>query len=205
MVPLLPALIGCSTLGVLMFLITAALGLNNSLGRLPGLGWNSDYCQSCSRANGFQNEAFIMSIADAFVDMGFQKLGYRYINMDASWDTPKRDADGDLQPNPALWPSGIQATIDYVHGRGLGFGLYGDKGSKDCAKNPGQQGHVARDAAFLARHKIDFFKEDSCYSSGTHAQQIADYAKMRDALNATGRPIWFALYACGLNHGPRGC
>ena len=85
---------------------------------------------------------------------------------------------------------------DYVHGRGLGFGLYGDKGSLDCAKHPGSLGREAQDAAFLARHQIDWWKEDSCYSdSGDHAKAIADYAKMRDALNATRRRIWFAL--CG--------
>ena len=38
-----------------------------------------------------------------------------------------------------------------MHGRGLGFGLYGDKGTKDCAKNPGQKGFERLDAEFLAR------------------------------------------------------
>lgn len=174
---------------------TLVVGLDNSLGWLPGMGWNSDYCTNCSRPNGFQNELFVKHIADAMVDLGLAKLGYAYVNMDASWDTPERDDAGDLQPDPALWPSGLKSTVDYVHRRGLGFGLYGDKGTMDCAKNPGQQGHELQDAAFLARFEVDWFKEDSCYSGGSHAEQIADYATMRDALNATGRPIWFAL--CG--------
>ena len=110
-------------------------------------------------------------------------------------DEPTRDANGDLVPLKDTWPSGMETTVKYIHDLGLGFGLYGDKGTLDCAKNPGQLGHEEQDAKFLAKYKVDWFKEDSCYSSGTHEQQIAAYAKMRDALNATGRPIWFAL--CG--------
>jgi hypothetical protein len=39
------------------------------------------------------------------------------------------DADGNLVPDPTLWPSGMQTTVDYVHSKGLGFGLYGDRGT----------------------------------------------------------------------------
>ena len=158
--------------------------LENGVGRLPGLGWNSDYCTNCTQKgeNGFQNEQFIKHIADSLVDMGFQKLGFHYVNMDASWDTKNRDDNGDLQPDPALWPSGMEETIKYVHSKGLGFGLYGDKGDKDCAGNPGQLGHEKQDAAFLAKYEVDWFKEDSCHSSsGDHAKAIADYGRMRDA------------------------
>ena len=85
------------------------------------------------------NETVILNIADAMVDLGFKDLGYAYVNMDASWDTVERDtATGDLVPDPVLWPSGLNATVDYVHAKGLGFGLYGDKGTLDCAKHPGQ-------------------------------------------------------------------
>ena len=203
-------------------ILHTALGLNNGLGRLPGLGWNSDYCTNCTKnANGFENEvcrsvqnsvrsritahlrfalssipqAFIKHIADSLVSMGFQKLGFHYVNIDGRWDMPTRDANGDLTPNPALWPSGLQTTIDYVHAKGLGFGLYGDKGALDCGRNPGQLGHEIQDAAFFAKHKVDWFKEDSCDSSGSDDEQIAAYAKMRDALNSSGYPVWFAL--CG--------
>jgi alpha-galactosidase len=145
---------------LLALLPTGALGLNNGLGRTPGLGWNSDYCIGCGAAGaqkvlrGYQNEAYVRSIADFIHSSGLAALGYAYVNMDASWDLPTRDANGDLQPDPAMWPSGLAATVDYVHSRGLGFGLYGDRGTLDCAKNPGQLGHEAQDAAFFARLKV---------------------------------------------------
>ena len=137
-----------------LLLLCASLSsaLDNGLGKTPGMGWNSDYCTNCSKdANGFQNEKFIAHIADAMVEMGFKELGYKYVNMDASWDTSSRDKDGNLVPDPILWPSGMEKTIEYVHSKGLGFGLYGDKGTKDCARNPGQLGHEKQDADFLAK------------------------------------------------------
>jgi alpha-galactosidase len=111
---------------------------------------------------GFQNEAFIKHIADFVNSSGLQALGFSNINMDSLWDLPTRDANGDLQPDPALWPSGFDYIVDYVHGRGLGFGVYGDRGNLDCNKNPGQLGHEEQDAAFFAKHGIDWFKSDSC-------------------------------------------
>ena len=189
----------------LALLCATPQAIDNGLGQTPGLGWNSDYCIGCGSGsapvephtlNGYQNEAYVRSIADFIAASGLSKLGYLYVNMDASWDLPARDAaTGDLQPDPALWPSGLAATVDYVHSKGLGFGLYGDRGSMDCAKNPGQLGHEAQDAAFFARTKIDWFKSDSCYASANASVAFAEYAAMRDALNATGRAIWFAL--CG--------
>jgi alpha-galactosidase len=90
----------------------------------------------------------------------------------------------------------MENTIEYVHSKGLGFGLYGDKGNLDYNGSPGQLGHERQDAEFLAKYRVDWFKEDSCHSdSGSHQKAIGAYAKMRDALNSTGYPVWFAL--CG--------
>eukprot|EP01060_Flectonema_neradi_P019261 TRINITY_DN2630_c0_g1_i1.p1 TRINITY_DN2630_c0_g1~~TRINITY_DN2630_c0_g1_i1.p1 ORF type:complete len:575 (+),score=87.19 TRINITY_DN2630_c0_g1_i1:47-1726(+) len=188
---------------VLLCTTATVHSLNNGLGKLPGLGWNSDYCVNCSKnANGFQNEVFIKELATYMhthvlpCGKTFQQLGYNYVNMDASWNLKTRSASGELQPDPALWPSGMDNTVDFVHSLGMGFGLYGDRGAKDCAGNPGAEGHVTADAQFLAKNKIDWYKEDSCDNdTPTQKGAIAQYAQMRDALNQTGRPIWFAL--CG--------
>ena len=188
-----------STALYVCMLTSVAYAIDNGLGSLPGLGWNSDYCTKCEGTGlgGFENEAFIHHIAAYLNTSGLATLGYRYVNMDASWNLPERNAAGDWQPNPSLWPSGIDVTIDYVHSLSLGFGLYGDRGSKDCAGMPGNLGHETGDAAFLARHAVDWYKSDSCYAAADHATAFAEYGTMRDALNKTGRPIWFAL--CGWN------
>ena len=173
-----------------LLLTTAAVALtsalDNGLGQTPGMGWNSDYCTKCVKPaaaaaageNGFQYDSFVRHIADTLVSSGLAAKGYTYVNMDASWDTLRRDnATGDLVPDPALWPRGIESVIGYVHERGLGFGLYGDKGDLDCAKHPGQLGHEEQDARFLARLGVDWWKEDSCDSGGTHAEQLAAYVR----------------------------
>jgi alpha-galactosidase len=61
-----------------------------------------------------------------------------------------RDPNGWLVPDPALWPSGLNATVDLVHSLGLGFGLYGDRGTKDCSGRPGSNGYETQDAMFVA-------------------------------------------------------
>eukprot|EP00730_Choanoeca_flexa_P007227 TRINITY_DN12298_c6_g3_i3.p1 TRINITY_DN12298_c6_g3~~TRINITY_DN12298_c6_g3_i3.p1 ORF type:complete len:553 (+),score=102.98 TRINITY_DN12298_c6_g3_i3:240-1661(+) len=115
--------------------------------------------------------------------------------MDASWNLPKRDDNGNLIPDPVLWPSGMDKTIDYLHQQGLGFGLYGDRGTLDCARNPGALGHEQQDADFFAKYQVDWYKEDSCFGPADQETALAEYMNMSNALNATGRPIWFAL--CG--------
>ena len=125
------------------------------------------------------------------------------VPQDASWDLPNRSATGELVPDPKLWPSGLDHTVSYVHSLGLGFGLYGDRGTMDCARNPGQFGHESTDGAWLGKHKIDWFKSDACYAadrdvkpvSKGQAEAIALYRKMGDAMNKSGYPIWYAL--CG--------
>lgn len=184
------------------------IALDNGLGRTPGLGWNSDYCLNCvgeqgvaldyRRLGGYQNEAYIRTyIADVLVSSGLRDIGYRYVNMDAGWDLLNRSASGDLVPDPSQWPSGINVTSAYLHSLGLGFGLYGDRGNLDCSGRPGQLGHEVQDAALLAAMGVDWFKSDSCSASGDHDTAFAEYGAMRDALNRTGRPVWFAL--CGWN------
>jgi hypothetical protein len=149
-------------------------------------------------------EAFVKHIADHMHTVKYktsggskslQELGFKYVNMDASWDSFNRSSSGELVPDPTLWPSGIDHTVSYVHSLGMGFGLYGDRGTLDCAKHPGAKGHEDQDGKWLGAHKIDWYKEDACYATGDQATAIADYGKMRDALNSSGYPVWFAL--CG--------
>jgi alpha-galactosidase len=189
---------------LLLLLASSSLAIDNGLGKVPGLGWNSDYAQipsTTARLGGYQNDLYIRGIASFMNTSGLQAMGYKYVNMDAGWNTLSRGPDGNLVPDPTEWPNGINATIDFVHSLGLGFGLYGDRGTLDCSKRPGNAGHEQQDADFYASLNIDWFKTDSCYASADPDTAFAEYATMRDALaNATaktGRPIWLAL--CGWN------
>ena len=184
MIMMLTKLAAAVSAAAIVFGGSPATALDNSLGKLPGLGWNSDYCTNCTNPSsggykaglrGFGGENFVKHIAEHMHTVSYQtsagprtlqQLGFRYVNMDASWDSINRSASGDLVPDPELWPSGIDHTVEYVHSLGLGFGLYGDRGALDCARHPGAFGHEVQDANFFGKHKVDWYKEDACYASG---------------------------------------
>jgi hypothetical protein len=103
-----------------------------------------------------------------------------------------RNASGFLIADPRLFPNGLKAVVDYVHSKGLKFGIYTARGSLTCMGRPGSDGHEAQDAALWASWGVDYLKEDSCGGT-THGTMWEQYARMRDALNATGRPIYFSI------------
>ena len=80
--------------------------------------------------------------------------GYVYVNIDDCWEAQERDKNGNLQPDPDLFPSGMKALAHYVHSKGLVFGLYTSAGRTTCmGGRAGSQGHWREDAAtFVSQH-----------------------------------------------------
>eukprot|EP00039_Didymoeca_costata_P015960 m.278632 g.278632 ORF g.278632 m.278632 type:complete len:599 (+) comp16316_c1_seq7:78-1874(+) len=161
-------------------------GLDNGLGRTPALGWSS-----WNKFAGNVNEKILLEAADAFVSSGLRDAGYEYINLDDGWSIG-RNATGHHIPDPKKFPHGIQYIADYIHKQGLKFGIYTARGSKTCMGRPGSDSHEQIDADTFAAWGVDYLKEDSC--GGTvHGTVWQQYARMRDALNKTGRPIYFSV------------
>jgi alpha-galactosidase len=137
-------------------------------------------------------------VADAFVSKGLQAAGYEYLNLDDCWMDSSRDADGKLQGHLENFPSGMKALGDYIHSKGLKFGIYGDRGTKTCAGWPGNLGTEQLDAQTYADWGVDYLKEDNCdgpTGANDKDEIFRAFSVMRDALNATGRPIFFSV--CG--------
>jgi alpha-galactosidase len=155
--------------------------------------WNTTHCRAEF------NEEMIKGIADYFVSSGLKAVGYQYVNIDDCWALPQRGADGNLVPDPVRFPSGIKALADYVHERGLKFGIYTSAGTKTCnvAGFPGGLDHEQQDANLFASWGVDYLKYDNCNNQGRDA--IERYTKMRDALRATGRPIVYSICEWGQN------
>jgi len=173
-----------------------AAAVDNGLARTPQMGfnnWNSTGCGSQF------NEAMVEGIADLFVSEGLKSAGYQYVNLDDCWALPNRDASGNLVPDPARFPNGIKAVADYVHSKGLKFGLYSSAGTMTCnsAGFPGGLGHEQQDANLWASWGVDYLKYDNCNNQGVDAQ--ARYKAMGDALKATGRPILYSICEWGSN------
>jgi alpha-galactosidase len=164
-------------------------GTSGILGATPPMGWNSWNLFGCANLN----EMLVKQIADAFVSSGMQAVGYQYVNLDDCW-MDGRDSAGRLRWNTSKFPSGIPALADYVHGKGLKIGIYEVPGDRTCAniyggysQGAGSLGHETTDAQTFASWGIDYLKYDKCTAS------LSGFAVMRDALRATGRPIFYSI------------
>jgi alpha-galactosidase len=153
------------------------------------MGWNSWNKFQCN-----VDENLIRQTADAMVSSGMKDAGYQYVVIDDCWQVA-RDKDGNIVADPAHFPSGIKALADYVHAKGLKFGIYSDAGTKTCAGRPGSRGHEFQDARQYAAWGVDYLKYDWC-NVGTQDAH-ASYATMREALDASGRDIVFSMCEWG--------
>jgi len=175
--------------------LPSALALENGVGRVPPMGWNSWNTFGCNI-----NETLIRQMADAIASSGLRDRGYQYVVVDDCWFNPNRDSSGNLQGDPTRFPSGMKALGDYLHSKGLKFGIYEVPVDKTCAQYfnsypgaTGSAGHETADARQFAAWGVDYLKYDWCSPNGTITDQVNTFAKMRDALAATGRPILFSI------------
>jgi alpha-galactosidase len=186
---------GVLALGLSVATASQARALPDGLALTPPMGfnnWNTTHCSATF------NEAMVKGIADAFVSTGLKAAGYRYVNIDDCWAEPARDAGGNLVPDKTRFPGGIKAVADYVHSKGLKFGIYTSAGTKTCDQAngfPGGLDHEVQDANLFASWGVDYLKYDNCNNEGVDAKQR--YRKMRDALKGTGRPIVFSICEWG--------
>ena len=157
----------------------------------PPMGWNSWNKFACN-----VSEELIRETADAMVATGMKDAGYEYIVIDDCWQV-SRDSLGFIVADPKRFPSGIKALADYVHAKGLKFGIYSCAGNKTCGGRPAGRGHEYQDALSYAKWGVDYLKYDWCDTENLNA--IGSYTTMRDALHAAGRPIVFSLCEWGNN------
>jgi alpha-galactosidase len=134
-------------------------------------------------------------MADKIVSTGMKDAGYRYVVIDVGWQEG-RDGSGNFTVNSQRFPSGIKSLADYIHGKGLKFGLYTDAGRSTCIDGkPGSLGHESQDAAKFAEWTVDFVKADWCGSDGLNAREV--YTVLGNALHNASRPIVFSLCEWG--------
>jgi alpha-galactosidase len=183
-------------LPVLLSIHSAPLSLHAEttatiLAATPPMGWNSWNKFACD-----VNEDLIRQTADAMVSSGMRDAGYQYIIIDDCWQVD-RDSNGNIVADPKHFASGIKALADYVHAKGLKFGIYSDAGTKTCAGRPGSRGYEFQDARQYAAWGVDYLKYDWCNTSTQDAP--SSYELMRAALDASGRAIVFSICEWGKN------
>lgn len=134
---------------------------DDGLAQTPPMGW-----QSFKEFRKNINEDLIKRQADLMVESGLRDAGYDILIVDGGWRATTRDADGNMQAHPEKFPSGMKALGDYIHSKGLRFGLHQAVGTKDCAgADPGTQsapGGEQQDAGTFASWGVDVLKYDLC-------------------------------------------
>ncbi len=137
---------------------TVNLVIGDTICLTPPLGWNS--------WNHFANrvtEKDVRDAADAMVNSGLIDHGWTYVNIDDCWQG-ERDAEGNIHGN-AKFPD-MKALADYIHAKGLKFGVYSSPGPKTCAGFAGSYGHEDQDARTYADWGVDYVKYDLCSYGG---------------------------------------
>lgn len=172
-----------------LIVIGASAQKFENLAQTPPMGWNSWNKFGCN-----VSEKLVMQMADEMVKSGMQDAGYEYIVIDDCWQID-RDKDGEIVVDKDRFPSGIKVLADYIHAKGLKFGIYSCAGDKTCAGRPAGRGHEFQDARTYARWGVDYLKYDWCNTTTQDAK--ASYSTMRDGLFAAGRPIVFSLCEWG--------
>lgn len=156
------------------------------LSHLPPLGWNSwnTFGEKIS-------DSLIREMADCMVSSGWLAAGYEYLVIDDCWSLRERNEQGLLVPDPSKFPHGMKAIADYVHSKGLKFGMYSCAGVMTCAGYPSSYDHEFTDAETFASWGVDFLKYDYCNfpESGDCRTR---YQTMAMALKSTGRDILFS-------------
>lgn len=159
------------------------------LAMTPPMGWNSWNKFACN-----VSEKLLMETADAMVASGMRDAGYEYIVIDDCWQVG-RDSMGFIVVDAERFPSGMKALADYIHSKGLKFGIYSCAGTKTCAGRPGSRGYEFQDAYMYAQWGVDYLKYDWCSSDGQTTKE--SYRLMSEMLKKAGRPIVFSLCEWG--------
>jgi alpha-galactosidase len=149
------------------------------------MGWNNYFGISTA------SEVSVKSVADYLLSSGLAKAGYRYVWIDGGWNAKvPRDANGELVPDPARFPSGMTNLVQYLHDRGLRAGIYTDAGpsdGKNCAA--GSQGHYEQDTKRFADWKFDAIKIDFLCGISNNLDPQQAFTDFSTALQKAGRPM----------------
>jgi alpha-galactosidase len=185
---------------ICFILITISSGINAQKpgwAPTPPMGWNSwnTFGQGI-------NEKLIMDIADAMVSSGMKDAGYEYVVIDDGWElgwsksaanekvSQGRDVNGTILVDSVKFPHGIKYLADYIHSKGLKFGIYTAPGLATCGGHTGSEGYEEKDVNTFAEWGVDFIKLDWC---GCEKEQRGVLTLWREALNKASRPIVLSL------------
>ncbi|MEP6674637.1 MAG: glycoside hydrolase family 27 protein [Ferruginibacter sp.] len=171
----------------------------DQLALTPPMGWNSWNCWGLS-----VSDEKVKASANAMISKGLIDHGWTYMNIDDGWEAAARNPDGSISPNKKF--PAMKALGDYLHSKGLRFGIYSSPGEKTCGGFLGSYQHELMDAAAYNSWGIDYLKYDWCsyedvYKAAADTSLAAyqkPYTVMKDALLQQPRDIVYSLCQYGM-------
>ncbi len=169
---------------------TICLSIGKGLVRTPPMGWNSWNCWGTS-----VDEVKMKEAAEALIRTGLINHGWAYVNIDDAWQGERDQKTGRISSN-GKFPD-MKALADFIHERGLKFGVYTDAGPKTCAGFEGSRSHEAIDAHTYSEWDVDYVKVDWCHTEGMDPKEA--YSIFGKALAKCNRDIVFSICNWGVN------
>lgn len=168
------------------------------IGQTPPMGWNSWNCWGLS-----VSQEKVIASTQALIDKGLADHGYNYINIDDGWEADERNPDGTIEANDKF-PS-MKVLIDWIHERGLKFGIYSSPGPTTCGSYLGSLGYEKEDAEVYNKWGVDYLKYDWCsyeYERRRNNDRgfpscVRPYLLMQKYLRDQPRDIFYSLGPLG--------
>lgn len=162
----------------------------------PPMGWNSIH-----QLGWAPDEISLREMADALLINGMKDLGYEYLIIDDGWSCADRDSDGNLVPDPDLFPSGMKSLVSYIHSLGLKVGIHLTCGYRSNAGKPGSLGYEKQDARRIAEWNFDYLKYEfrECKEDNGERNVVEDFIKMSNELKLHDRDILFNMCDYGMS------
>ena len=181
--------------------VSSAVALDNGLARTPPMGWSSWNAYGCN-----VTQELMQAAADSLVKLGLSDVGYEYVNIDDCWMAKER-VNGELAPAEGQF-SDMKKLGDYIHAKGLKYGIYESSGGMTCQQRAGTLLNATccegRDAKQWATWGVDYVKFDNCFAyppwwpvgqPQNETQRSIRYGRMRDAIASSGRDMVFSICA----------
>jgi alpha-galactosidase len=142
----------------LALLALSASSIDNGLGRVPIRGVTS-WCMQGECGWDRCWDAQYRSLADAMVSEGMKASGYLYLHVDDCWVGGRNATTGELYPDPQRFPHGMASLADYIHSKGLLFGIYTDVTLAPCihGQYDSERGDVPGSVSSDTTHRAALF------------------------------------------------
>jgi len=170
--------------------LTVTVRIGDKIALTPSMGWNSWNCWGLS-----VDDAKVRDAAD-LMSSRLHDYGWEYVNIDDGWEAPSRNAKGEILPNEKF--PDFKELTQYIHSKGLKFGIYSSPGATTCGGHIGSYQHDEIDARTWASWGVDYLKYDYCgylqIEKNSEESTIQEpYLIMRSALDKVNRDIVFCV------------